>query len=64
MAGEIFNPNPIVFSSSKPTGRKSDIAAQSLWIDEIPELDDGVDDVDLIDQDEIFGTFANETAYQ
>lgn len=54
MPGEIFNPNPTVFST-KPTVRKSDLSKQSLWINEKAIAEDFLDDVDPIDQDEIFG---------
>ncbi|KAG6845724.1 Cytosolic iron-sulfur assembly component 2B [Tephrocybe sp. NHM501043] len=53
MPGEIFNPNPTIFSI-KPTVRKSDLSKQSLWINEKAVQDDSLDDVDAIDQDEIF----------
>ena len=56
MAGEIFNPNPIVFSTSKTSGRKLDASAHSLWIDDANKPDDETDEVEAIDQDEIFGT--------
>ncbi|RDB24090.1 hypothetical protein Hypma_008705 [Hypsizygus marmoreus] len=54
MPAEIFNPNPIVFSPAKPTGRLADLHAQSLWINDTTEPEEGADDVDPIDQDEIF----------
>ncbi|EGO21795.1 hypothetical protein SERLADRAFT_372430 [Serpula lacrymans var. lacrymans S7.9] len=56
MAGEVFNPNPTIFSSSKTSTRKSNFeTGRSLWID----ADDSADDSDLdveepIDRDEIF----------
>ncbi|KAF5386561.1 hypothetical protein D9615_001904 [Tricholomella constricta] len=53
MAGEIFNPNPTIFST-KPTVRKSDLEKQSLWINEKVVQDDNADGPDPIDQDEIF----------
>jgi len=56
MPTEIFNPNPTVFSAVKTTGRKSDILAQSLWVDDVANSDDDVNDVDPIDRDEIYGT--------
>ena len=56
MPTEIFNPNPTVFSAVKTTGRKSDILAQNLWIDDDAGSDDDLNGVDPIDQDEIYGT--------
>ncbi|KAG6865033.1 hypothetical protein C0991_005579 [Blastosporella zonata] len=53
MPGEIFNPNPTIFST-KPTVRKSDLTKQSLWINEKAVQEDFLDDADPIDQDEIF----------
>jgi hypothetical protein len=55
MPTEIFNPNPIIFSSTKVLGRKSELLSRSLWIDEPVSDDDEVDGVELIDSDEIFG---------
>ncbi|KAF9466267.1 FAM96B protein [Collybia nuda] len=54
MAGESFNPNPTVYTPVKPTGRKSDPSVQSLWINETPQLEDRADEVEPIDQDEVF----------
>ena len=55
MPGEIFNPNPVVFSASKNSGRKADVSAHSLWIDDTNQFEDETDEVEAIDQDEIFG---------
>lgn len=57
MPGEIFNPNPTVFSPSKSSARKPDSKqGRSLWITDTHETsDDDTDEVELIDQDEIFG---------
>lgn len=55
MAGEIFNPNPVVFSASKNSGRKGDVSVHSLWIDDTNQIGDETDEVEAIDQDEIFG---------
>lgn len=55
MAGEIFNPNPVVFSASKNSGRKADVSVHSLWIVDSNQIDDETDEVEAIDQDEIFG---------
>ena len=64
MAGEIFNPNPVVFSASKNSGRKVDVSVHSLWIDDANQIEDETDEVEAIDQDEIFGipTFASQSA--
>lgn len=56
MTGEIFNPNPTVFSPIRTTGRKAEYSGQSLWIDDSGESDNEADKAELIDQDEIFGT--------
>lgn len=55
MAGEIFNPNPVVFSASKNSGRKADVSVHSLWIDDTNQIEDETDEVEAIDQDEIYG---------
>ena len=55
MAGEIFNPNPVVFSASKNSGRKADVSVHSLWINDTNQFEDETDEVEAIDQDEIFG---------
>ncbi|KAF8232282.1 hypothetical protein L208DRAFT_1397464 [Tricholoma matsutake] len=54
MPGEIFNPNPTIFSPTKPVGRKLDLSTNPLWIDEATEPEDATDEVEPIDQDEIF----------
>lgn len=54
MLGEIYNPNPTIFSPSKQHGRKSDNAFQSIWLNASPEGPDEADIVELIDQDEVF----------
>lgn len=54
--GEIFNPNPVVFSTTRGSGRKSELSPHSLWINDDSGSDsDGEDKVEPIDQDEIFG---------
>jgi hypothetical protein len=52
---EIFNPNTVIFASSKTSNRKTRVA-KSLWLGENDDsmLDD-LDEVEPIDQDEIFG---------
>ncbi|KAF9484881.1 hypothetical protein BDN70DRAFT_871859 [Pholiota conissans] len=56
MAGEVYNPNPIVFSTAKAAaGRQSDLLAHSLWInDSSSSSEDEAEEVEAIDQDEIF----------
>ncbi|PPR05996.1 hypothetical protein CVT26_005718 [Gymnopilus dilepis] len=54
MPGEIFNPNPVIFSTAKAQGRQSDLLAHSLWIDDPLSSEDDADDLEPIDQDEIF----------
>ncbi|PPR03526.1 hypothetical protein CVT24_007012 [Panaeolus cyanescens] len=51
MPAEIFNPNPVVFSTVK---RKLDVSAQSLWIDDVLLSEQESDDPEPIDQNEIF----------
>ncbi|CAA7265356.1 unnamed protein product [Cyclocybe aegerita] len=55
MPAEIFNPNPVVFSTSK-SGKKPDLSPHSLWINDDPENDENDADevVEAIDQEEIF----------
>lgn len=55
MPSEIFNPNPVVFSASKATGRHSDAFSRSLWINDPSQSDDDAEDAEPIDQDEIYG---------
>ncbi|KAF5330404.1 hypothetical protein D9619_005604 [Psilocybe cf. subviscida] len=54
MPGEIFNPNPVVFTKAKGAGRQADLLANSLWINDNTSSDDEADDVEEIDQDEIY----------
>jgi hypothetical protein len=56
MPTEIFNPNPQVFAV-KTAGRRADILAQNLWANNSDDSDDDTNEVDLIDQDEIFGIY-------
>ena len=53
MPAEIFNPNPVVFSA--PKARQSDLLAHSLWINDASASEDEADELEAIDQDEIFG---------
>jgi len=55
MPGEVFNPNPVVFSAPKAAGRNTDALAHSLWINDSLSSDDEADDLEPIDQDEIYG---------
>jgi hypothetical protein len=56
MPGEIFNANPTVYAPSKSYSRKSHMASgQSLWIGDVQDEEDDSDDIEPIDQDEIFG---------
>lgn len=55
MPGEIYNPNPTVFSPAKQHSRKFDAAFHSLWLNASPEGADDAQEVELIDQDEVFG---------
>lgn len=56
MPGEIFNANPTVYAPSKPSSRKADPGNnRSLWIGDDSDTEDDSDDVELIDQDEVFG---------
>jgi hypothetical protein len=61
MPGEIFNANPTVYAPSKPYTRKSDLGkGGSLWMGDVQDGEDDYDEVDPIDQDEIFGTYSVE----
>lgn len=56
MAGEIFNANPTVYTPSKPYTRKSDLGnPNSLWMGGDERENDDSDEVEPIDQDEVFG---------
>ena len=56
MPGEIFNANPTVYAPSKPYTRKSDLGeGRSLWVGDVEDSKDDSDEVEPIDQDEIFG---------
>jgi len=58
MPGEIFNANPTVYASSKPYTRKSHLdSGQSLWTGDAQDGEDDSDEVEPIDQDEIFGAY-------
>ncbi|KAF8626314.1 hypothetical protein AX15_004982 [Amanita polypyramis BW_CC] len=54
MPAEVYNPNPTIFSPAKQHARRSDNTLQSLWLSQSPESSDEADDVEFIDQDEIF----------
>jgi hypothetical protein len=51
---EIFNPNPTVFAPLKSSARKPP-PTTGLWLREDHEPSDDSDEMELIDQDEIFG---------
>ncbi len=56
MPAEMYNPNPTVFSPAKHHGRKLDSNFQSIWLNASPEGADDAEEVEPIDQDEVFGT--------
>lgn len=59
--GVIFNPNPTVFQPTKGSTRKRSSGKVPLWLDdngdplEESEFDEKADELETIDQDEIFG---------
>ncbi|THV07991.1 hypothetical protein K435DRAFT_741528 [Dendrothele bispora CBS 962.96] len=55
MPGEVFNPNPTIFRTEKPSSSRL-AQKRSLWIDEEEntDIDEDNDDVEAIDQDEVF----------
>lgn len=55
MPAEVFNPNPIVFSTAKSDSRKLELSSQSLWLDDPSSSESESDQADPIDQHEIFG---------
>jgi hypothetical protein len=55
MPGEMYNPNPTVFSPTKHHGRKLDTNFQSIWLNASPEGAYNAEEVEPIDQDEVFG---------
>jgi hypothetical protein len=55
MPAEIFNPNPVVFSTSKAQ-RRTEVSPHSLWLTDDSQKEVEPDDsVEPIDQEEIFG---------
>ncbi|KAF8352263.1 FAM96B protein [Amanita rubescens] len=54
MPGEMYNPNPTVFSPTKHQGRKLDANFQSIWLNASPEGAYNAEEVEPIDQDEVF----------
>ncbi|KAF8638806.1 hypothetical protein AX17_001864 [Amanita inopinata Kibby_2008] len=52
--GEMYNPNPTIFSPVKQPGRRSDYPANSLWLDTSSETEDEASEIELIDQNEVF----------
>lgn len=55
MPAEIYNANPTVFVTGKPSGHSS-LKTQSLWMGENDSTLDDDSEVEEIDSDEIFGT--------
>jgi len=58
MPTEIFNPNPTIFTPSKPLSRASHLESRIWAIEDdaaAPQLMDDSDEVEPIDTDEIFG---------
>ncbi|KZT28663.1 FAM96B protein [Neolentinus lepideus HHB14362 ss-1] len=51
---EAYNPNPTVRKSAKQIGRKSALQEESLWLVENEENVEETDEVEPLDQDEIF----------
>jgi metal-sulfur cluster biosynthetic enzyme len=55
MPAEIFNANPTIYASSKSHTRKSNLDnGRSLWIGDVQDGEHDSDEVEPIDQDEIF----------
>lgn len=57
MPAEIYNANPTVFATGKPS-RHSSLKTQSLWMGENDSTLDDDSEVEEIDSDEIFGTYS------
>lgn len=54
MSNQAFNANPTVYTSKK--AHKSALPSKkSIWIDDVEEEEDESDEVEPIDQDEVFG---------
>ena len=52
----LFNANPVVFSTTKPSSsRLAEKSAQSLWLYDDSDTEDESNELEEIDQDEIFG---------
>jgi len=60
MSTEAFNPNPIIFATAKSSRLVPGYAkTSSLWLDQVDdqiEEEDESNEIEDIDQDEIFGT--------
>ncbi|KAG2020832.1 FAM96B protein, variant 2 [Coprinopsis cinerea AmutBmut pab1-1] len=53
---ELFNANPVVFSTTKPSSsRLAEKSAQSLWLYDNSDTEEEGNEVEEIDQDEVFG---------
>ncbi|KAG2020831.1 FAM96B protein [Coprinopsis cinerea AmutBmut pab1-1] len=52
---ELFNANPVVFSTTKPSSsRLAEKSAQSLWLYDNSDTEEEGNEVEEIDQDEVF----------
>jgi len=51
---QIFNPNPVVYAPVKSSERKDNLFSRSLWLTESPESDSESDEIETIDQEEVF----------
>ena len=61
---EVFNPNPTIFAPTKSHRAAQFAKPHSLWLndadsDQDREYEDDSNDVEAIDQDEIFGELAS-----
>ncbi len=65
---EVFNPNPTIFATSKANKAAHFAKPHSLWLEEEDsdleqEYEDNSDEVEAIDQDEIFGACCSTYSY-
>jgi hypothetical protein len=59
MLSEVYNPNPTILKPLSTSARKEQRALSSLWdLDDVERYsdDNDSDDVEEINQDEVFGT--------
>lgn len=54
----MFNANPTIYVSHKPSRKSRFETGQSLWVDGDDDQDSSTTEVEPIDQDEIFGNNA------